>query len=337
MGNLALTLQQIQNEVVFLTKESQPTNPIFATIGNVTTYANEAQTKIARRTRNRIKSNFPYWSGMSWFQNQYQKISFGKVPTSGTITFTFNGQTTSSLSAPITASALQTALQALTSIGANNLSVYGNQADGFTVIFLGPFIGQTTIPLMTDTPTSFNDVLGNTVVVTITGVTAGNQDAPIYTIPGQRLYDLPADFMQMIGLNVNNIPLRPARHGDFDRNIMWQRLPGFPLEYYFERDSFSNQYKLGLFLTPTTNYPIGWIYIPEPTAMISTTDLPDIEDFLHPAIVHYVCKRIMEGRREYQKAEYWRTQYESDLQDYESSGQDTDEAIPFLMGPRPTD
>jgi hypothetical protein len=78
-------------------------------------------------------------------------------------------------------------------------------------------------------------------------------------------------------------------------------------------------------------------YIPKPVDMVNTTDLPDIEDFLHVSLVHYSCQRVMESRREYQKAGYWAEQFEKDLEDYESSGQDTDEAIPMFQGPRPSD
>jgi hypothetical protein len=141
----------------------------------------------------------------------------------------------------------------------------------------------------------------------------------------------------MEGMSINNYAMTPARFGDFNHNVMWHRLPGWSLKYYFERDQFKNDYMIGLFMRPTTSWPIGMTYIPKPVDMVLTTDIPDIEDFLTPALVHYTCQRIMESRREYQKAQYWQSEYEKDLRDYESSGQDTDEAIPMFYGPRPTD
>ena len=331
-----MQLLDIQNEVIQLTKEYTPGNPTFATLANVTTYANEGQKKIARRTRNRIKSNFPYWAGGQWNQNQYQQITFSTIPTAGTFTLTFNGQTTATLPNTTNSATLQTALQGLSTIGAGNCWVFGSFTVGFTVLFINGFIGHNNIPMMTSV-SSLTDIMAIAVAVTLTGVTSGNQDAALYTIPNQRLYDLPTDWLQMIRVSVNNIPLKPSRFADFSGNIMWHRQPGFPLEYYFEKDSFSQAYKLGLFLRPTTAWPLGLTYIPIPTSMVGATDTPDIEDFLQPALTHYVCWRIFEYRREYAKAQYWKNQYDLDLQDYESSGEDTDEAIPFLQSPRPTD
>lgn len=334
----AMTLLQIQQMVVQLTKESTPSNPTFATLANVATYANEAQKKVMRRTRNRIKTNFPNLPGMIWLGNQYQNISFSKIPVSGAFTLRFNGQTTASQTvSTTTALTLQTALSALSSVGTGNVSVTGTNADGYLFIFYGQFVGQTIIPLMTAPANSALDVFGNAVSFTFTGVTSGNQDAANMTVVGQRLYNLPSDFMQMEKVSVNNVPCKVARLSDISQTLMWHRLPGWPTNYYFERDQFTKSYKLGLWLNPSSIWPLGMEYIPIPIAMSASTDVTDLEEFLDPAIVHYTCQRIMEYRREYQKAAYWASEYEKDLRDYESSGQDTDEAIPMLTGPRPTD
>jgi hypothetical protein len=118
---------------------------------------------------------------------------------------------------------------------------------------------------------------------------------------------------------------------------MWQRLPGFPQSYYFERSAGNRGYNLGLFLRPSSIWPLGLEYVPNPINMEVAEDEPDIEEFLHPAIVHYVCQRIMESRREFKLASYWQSQYEKDLVDYISSDQDTNETPAFLRGPSPTD
>ncbi len=54
-----MTLGQIQQEVVTLTKEPQPGNPVYATLANVTSFANEAQVKINSKCKCRIASNIP--------------------------------------------------------------------------------------------------------------------------------------------------------------------------------------------------------------------------------------------------------------------------------------
>jgi hypothetical protein len=330
-----MNLQDIQNEVILLTKEPLPSNPIFATLANVALFANEGQKKVARRTRNRIKTNFPNLAGGVWTANQYQTISFPVQPASGTFSWTFLGQQTASLNWNATALQIEQALTALSTIGPNNCFVWGNWLVGYTVVFSSVFSGGN-IPLIT-TNGNMKDAIGNFISATVTGVQAGNQDAAYYTLPNVRLYPLPHDFLQMEGMSINNYAMTPARFGDFNHNVMWHRLPGWSLKYYFERDQFKNDYMIGLFMRPTTSWPIGMTYIPKPVDMVLTTDIPDIEDFLTPALVHYTCQRIMESRREYQKAQYWQSEYEKDLRDYESSGQDTDEAIPMFYGPRPTD
>jgi hypothetical protein len=331
-----MNLQDIQNEVVLLTKEPLPSNPIFATLANVTTFANEGQKKVARRTRNRIKTNFPNLNGGAWSANQYQTIMPTTTqPASGNFSLTFNAQQTGNLPWNATARQIEQALQALSTIGQNNCFVWGNWLVGYTFVFSSTFSG-ITIGMITISAGLF-DASGNAVAFTITGVLAGNQDAAYYTVPNVRLYPLPHDFLQMEGMSINNYAMTPARFGDFNKNVMWHRLPGWSLKYYYERDQFSNSYLLGLFMRPTNSWPIGMTYIPKPVDMVATTDLPDIEDFLHVSLVHYSCQRVMESRREYEKAQYWAGQFEKDLQDYESSGQDTDEAIPMYSGPRPSD
>ncbi len=330
-----MNLQDIQNEVILLTKESTPNNPTFATLTNVATFANEGQKKVARRTRNRIKTNFPNLVNGVWSANQYQTITLPVMPLSGTYTLTFNGQTTSAIAWNADAYAIEQALLQLTSIGTYNCFVWGNWQVGIVVQFSATYSGGA-IPFITVT-SSLLDPYGNALTPTVTGVLAGNQDAAYYTVPNIRLYPLPHDFLQMEGMSINNYAMSPGRFGDFNKNVMWHRLPGWSVKYYYERDPFSKNYLIGLFMRPTTAWPIGMTYIPKPVDMVNATDIPDIEDFLHPALVHYTCQRIMESRREYQKAAYWKGEFNTDLIDYESSGQDTDEAIPMYSGPRPTD
>ena len=111
--------------------------------------------------------------------NNVQTISLTKVA-SGTFTLTFNGQTTAgitySTTPATTASAIQTALGALTNIGSSNVSVTALSSSGansqlFQVTFLGT-LASTPQPLMAISTSgltaSANIVLG-TVSTTTTG------------------------------------------------------------------------------------------------------------------------------------------------------------------------
>jgi len=224
--NSSYTLSDVQQEVIQLTKEPQPLNPVFATLANVTVYANEAQLKINSRTLCRIKSNLP---------NNY------------------------------------------------------------------------------------------------------NQDPTMNTVSGQRLYALPDDFMSMVKLSVNRIRIGPAKFDDFADNVQWWKLPGFPTGYYFERDATSNTLYFGLFPTPLNVYPIGLIYVPQPIKMSAATDVVDLDPRLCPAVVKYVCWKIMEYRREESRANYWRGQYEEEIAQYEAAPQETAEPMPFNNTPVPSD
>lgn len=56
---------------------------------------------------------------------EVQTVSFGGTPSGGTFTLTYNGQTTSAIAWNATAAAVQTALRALGTVGANGVTVTG--------------------------------------------------------------------------------------------------------------------------------------------------------------------------------------------------------------------
>lgn len=64
-----------------------------------------------------------------------QLITISGTPTGGTFLLTFNGQTTTALAFNAAAATVQTALQALTSIGASNATVAGSAGGPYTVTF----------------------------------------------------------------------------------------------------------------------------------------------------------------------------------------------------------
>lgn len=85
-------------------------------------------------------------------------------------TLTYAGQTTSSLDDQVTATQMQTALEALSNIGVGNVLVTGSAGGPYTVTFRGD-LANTNIAQMTATPT------GGTGTVTVATVTAGGADA----------------------------------------------------------------------------------------------------------------------------------------------------------------
>lgn len=84
-------------------------------------------------------------------------------------TLTYSGQTTASLAAAATAAQVQAALEALSNIGAGNVTVTGNAGGPYTVTFKGTLAG-TDVAQMSATPT------GGTGTVTVTTATAGGTE-----------------------------------------------------------------------------------------------------------------------------------------------------------------
>ena len=67
--------------------------------------------------------------------NEVQTVTVNGTPTGGTFTLTFRGAATSGIAHNAAASALQTALQGLSTIGSGNATVSGSNGGPFTVTF----------------------------------------------------------------------------------------------------------------------------------------------------------------------------------------------------------
>jgi hypothetical protein len=76
--------------------------------------------------------------------NEVQTITITGTPTGGTFSLTFGGQTTPALAYNATSAAVQTALQALSSIGAGNATVSGSAGGPYTVTFVSG-LGNTNV------------------------------------------------------------------------------------------------------------------------------------------------------------------------------------------------
>lgn len=89
--------------------------------------------------------------------------------TGGTFTLSFGGQTTTAIAEAAASSAVQTALQALSTIGSGNVAVTGSAGGPFTVTFQGS-LANTNVALLTGSNASLT---GGASTVTIAVVTAG--------------------------------------------------------------------------------------------------------------------------------------------------------------------
>jgi hypothetical protein len=84
-------------------------------------------------------------------------------------TLTYSGQTTASIAAAATAATVQAAIEALSNVGAGNVSVSGSAGGPYTVTFQGT-LADTNVAQMTSTPT------GGTGTVTVATTTAGGTE-----------------------------------------------------------------------------------------------------------------------------------------------------------------
>lgn len=114
--------------------------------------------------------------------NAQQSVTIGGSPTGGTFTLTFGGQTTSAIAYNASASTVQTALQALSTIGAGNATVTGAAGGPWTVTFTGT-LGNAAQTLMTASGAS----LTPSGSVTVANVTTGSTPptvTPVHTTTG---------------------------------------------------------------------------------------------------------------------------------------------------------
>lgn len=100
--------------------------------------------------------------------NEVQTVTEGGAGLTS-FTLTYSGQTTAAIDAGATAAAVQAALEALSTVGAGNVTVTGDDGGPYTVTFGGVFAG-VDVAQMTATPT------GGTGTVAVATATAGGAD-----------------------------------------------------------------------------------------------------------------------------------------------------------------
>lgn len=124
--------------------------------------------------------------------DEVQTITITGSPTGGTWTATFRGQTATGLAYNITPDALETALEALTSVGAGNVRVTGSAGSSYVVTFLND-LGNQDVPAMTVSGAGLTG--GTSPAVAVAQTTAGSAvDAGLFVVrEGTILTKVPGD------------------------------------------------------------------------------------------------------------------------------------------------
>ena len=105
-------------------------------------------------------------TGTGSLVNEVQVVTVTGSPTGGTFTISFNGYTTGDLAYNASASTVQTALRALTSITSTNVAVTGSNGGPYTVTFQNS-LGGKNVPKMTANGTDLTGGTSPTVTVTV--------------------------------------------------------------------------------------------------------------------------------------------------------------------------
>lgn len=108
-----------------------------------------------------------------------QTVTINGSPAGGTFRLSYGGQVTNTIAYNAPASAVQTALRALSRIGSTGVSVTGSNGGPYTVTFGGPLAAYDVLPLQVAT----NSLTGGTnpsvsIAETTPGVTATSRGAP---------------------------------------------------------------------------------------------------------------------------------------------------------------
>lgn len=112
--------------------------------------------------------------------DEVQTVTVSGTPTGGTFTLTYSGQTTGAIAYNAAASGVQTALQALSNIGANNVTVTGATGGPYTVTFTGSLADEDVAQM-----TATSSLIGGTnPAVTVTTTTAGVANTAVVAVSG---------------------------------------------------------------------------------------------------------------------------------------------------------
>lgn len=107
---------------------------------------------------------------------EVQTVTITGTPTGGTFTLTFQGETTAAIAYNATAAAVEAALEALSVVNVNDVTVTGGPGPGtaYTVTFGGQYSGENVVQL---TASGASLTGGSTPAVTVTTATGGGSTA----------------------------------------------------------------------------------------------------------------------------------------------------------------
>lgn len=111
-------------------------------------------------------------SGSGSAVNEQQTVTLTGVPTGGTFTLTFDGQTTSAIAYNASSATVDAALEALSNIGAGDITVTGSAGGPWTVEF-GNAMAATNQPQMTANGASLTGGSGQSIAVAEVTASAG--------------------------------------------------------------------------------------------------------------------------------------------------------------------
>lgn len=169
------------NDVQTVTVGGSPTGGTFTlTFGGQTT-AGIAYNAAASAVQSALAALSTIGAGTT---NTYaeQEITIDGAPTGGTFTLSFGGQTTAGIAYNAAASAVQSALVALSSIGANNVTVTGNAGGPYVVAFAGTKTGPQA--LITANPASLTGGAGADNQVLVSTLQTGVAGSPNVAVTG---------------------------------------------------------------------------------------------------------------------------------------------------------
>lgn len=130
-------------------------------------------TVLARYESGTYKGLYGPYAGQA---SEVQTVTITGTPTGGTFTLTLNGETTAGIAYNATAAAVESALEALPSLAAADVTVTGGPGPGtpYVVTFGGAYAG-TNVAAMTASAAGLTG--GTTPAVTVTTTTAGGGTA----------------------------------------------------------------------------------------------------------------------------------------------------------------
>ena len=215
--------------------------------------------------------------------NEKQTISFST--TGGTFTLTYSGQTTTAIAFNATAADVDAALEALSNIGAGDVSVTGT-AGAYTVEFTGA-LALTNVPeltatsLLTGEPYTITGYTSTSVVTVATPATADTGKA--FTITADGDVRLPDDFEGFNG-DISFAPesgyggLRPNTPDGIRELRATNVSTGRPAYYALEAAAFSSavgqQFTLMLWPTSDSDYVLHFPYRRAPAKMTADGEYP---------------------------------------------------------------